>query len=170
MWREWRGADFVSWAVAVAVGNSSASLLRILREVRLLESVQHPNIILYHHAWVESTRLSAFGPPTPTLHILMAYANGGSLQSFITQRKGGASTEQGEEGDVGAGLSKSERVRRFRMRNRGVVHLLSLDDILGLFEDVASGLGWLHGRNVLHLDLKVSETALLRDVSMDWGG
>lgn len=139
----------------MAVGNSSASLIRILREVRLLEQVQHPNIISYHHAWVENTRLSAFGPPTPTLHLLMSWANGGSLHSWINQRRGG----DDPSGDV-AGLSRAERVKRFRERKLGVVHLLRLDEILGLFEDVVQGLGWLHGRNVLHLDLKAENVLL----------
>lgn len=30
--------------------------LRILREVHLLESLNHPNIVTYHHAWVRSAR------------------------------------------------------------------------------------------------------------------
>jgi len=143
---------------AVAVGNSSSSLIRILREVRLLEQVQHPNIISYHHAWVENTRLSAFGPPTPTLHLLMSWANGGSLHAWINQRKGGA-----DDGAGLAGLSTEERIRRFRERRLDVVHLLRLDEILGLFEDVVQGLGWLHARNVLHLDLKAENVLLQWD-------
>lgn len=142
----------------MAVGNSSASLIRILREVRLLEQVQHPNIISYHHAWVENTRLSAFGPPTPTLHVLMSWANGGSLHSWINQRRGGD-----DGGGDPAGMTRAERVKKFRERKLGVVHLLRLDEILGLFEDVVQGLGWLHGRNVLHLDLKAENVLLQWD-------
>lgn len=36
-------------------------------QVRLLETMHHPNIITYHHAWLETTRFSSFGPSVPTL-------------------------------------------------------------------------------------------------------
>ncbi|KAF9255094.1 kinase-like protein [Marasmius fiardii PR-910] len=75
----------------VAVGNSHSYLLNILREVRLLERLHHPNIITYHHAWLESCQFSAFGPKVPTLHILMQWAEGGSLDDFIDARLGQAS-------------------------------------------------------------------------------
>ncbi|KAG7092144.1 hypothetical protein E1B28_008517 [Marasmius oreades] len=75
----------------IAVGNSHSYLLNILREVRLLERLHHPNIITYHHAWLESCQFSAFGPKVPTLHILMQWAEGGSLDDFIDGRQGQAS-------------------------------------------------------------------------------
>jgi len=53
----------------IAVGDSSAYLLKILREVRLLETLRHPNIITYHHAWLESAQFSSFGPKVPTLQL-----------------------------------------------------------------------------------------------------
>lgn len=71
----------------IAVGQSHEYLLNALREVgatftlrlpvklcrskgnqvRLLETMHHPNIITYHHAWLETTRFSSFGPSVPTL-------------------------------------------------------------------------------------------------------
>ncbi|EEB90738.1 hypothetical protein MPER_11017, partial [Moniliophthora perniciosa FA553] len=72
----------------IAVGNSQAYLLSILREVRLLERLHHPNIITYHHAWLESCQFSNFGPKVPTLHVLMQWAEGGSLDDFIDVRLG----------------------------------------------------------------------------------
>jgi serine/threonine protein kinase len=51
----------------IAVGQSSSYLLKILREVHLLETLRHPNIITYHHAWLESSQFSSFGPKIPTL-------------------------------------------------------------------------------------------------------
>jgi hypothetical protein len=139
----------------VPVGNSSPSLLRILREVHLLEVIQHQHIINYHHAWVEKSSFSSFGPPTPTLHILMAYANGGSLDAFILQRRGIFQSE-----DVSSQSSRQERLRFFRRRKFGAVHLLRLDEIVGLFEDICSGLAFLHRRNILHLDLKAENVLL----------
>jgi len=51
----------------IAVGESHSYLWSILREVRLLESLHHPNIITYHHSWLESCQFSAFGPKVPAL-------------------------------------------------------------------------------------------------------
>ncbi|KAJ3532505.1 hypothetical protein NM688_g7411 [Phlebia brevispora] len=72
----------------VAVGQSTSYLLNILREVRLLEKLHHPNIITYHHTWLETCQFSSFGPKVPTLHILMQWAEGGSLDDFIDARLG----------------------------------------------------------------------------------
>ncbi|ORY73062.1 kinase-like domain-containing protein [Leucosporidium creatinivorum] len=145
----------------VAVGDSSPSLLRILREVHLLEVVQHPNIVTYHHAWVENSSLSAYSPSVPTLHILMAYANGGSLDSFINQRRGGPPNDsEGGAGGGGEATSAKRRKEKHRMRNLGAVHLLRLDEILQLFEDIVNGLAFLHARNILHLDMKAENVLL----------
>lgn len=51
----------------IAVGHSHEYLFRILKEVRLLETLRHPNIVSYHHSWLETTRFSSFGPSIPTL-------------------------------------------------------------------------------------------------------
>ncbi|KAF9564514.1 kinase-like protein [Agrocybe pediades] len=72
----------------IAVGESHSYLLKILREVRLLERLHHPNIITYHHAWLENSQFSSFGPRIPTLHVLMQWAEGGSLDDFIDVRLG----------------------------------------------------------------------------------
>ncbi|KAF8954903.1 hypothetical protein BDZ97DRAFT_2064311 [Flammula alnicola] len=72
----------------IAVGESHSYLLKILREVRLLERLHHPNIITYHHAWLENSQFSSFGPKVPTLHVLMQWAEGGSLDDFIDVRLG----------------------------------------------------------------------------------
>ncbi|KAF9525399.1 kinase-like domain-containing protein [Crepidotus variabilis] len=72
----------------IAVGESHSYLLKTLREVRLLERLRHPNIITYHHAWLENAQFSSFGPTVPTLHVLMQWAEGGSLDDFIDVRLG----------------------------------------------------------------------------------
>ncbi|RPD65593.1 kinase-like protein [Lentinus tigrinus ALCF2SS1-7] len=72
----------------VAVGQSHSYLLNTLREVRLLEKLRHPNIVTFHHAWLESSQFSSFGPRIPTLHILMQWAEGGSLDDLIDARLG----------------------------------------------------------------------------------
>src|ERR1700722_18005458 len=66
----------------IAVGESHSYLLKILREVRLLESLRHPNIITYHHAWLETCQFSAFGPRVPTLQFVFL----SSLHSLVILR------------------------------------------------------------------------------------
>jgi serine/threonine protein kinase len=80
-----------------------------LREVKLLEKLRHPNIITYHHSWLETARFSSFGLPIPTLQcvsldvlvlptdtdpwffsVLMEWAELGSLDDLIDSRLGKA--------------------------------------------------------------------------------
>lgn len=141
----------------VAVGNSTPALLSILREVHLLETLQNPHVISYHHAWIELVPATAFAPAVPTLFILMSYANGGSLEDFVRSRKP-ESSDPAEEG-----LSKAERIRYMRMKRMGAVHLFRVDEILSIFQDVTEGLAFLHSRNILHLDLKVHSSSDSRE-------
>ncbi|PIA19345.1 kinase-like protein, partial [Coemansia reversa NRRL 1564] len=67
----------------VAVGNNHQWLKRMLREVKLLESLRHPNVVEYKHSWLEMHQLTTFGPNIPCLFILMEYANGGNLQEYM---------------------------------------------------------------------------------------
>lgn len=125
---------------------------------------------------MEQGEQTAFTPAVPILFVLMQYAfvlsslltwqmtlmlylpshsNGGSLHSFISSRCGVAA-----ENFSAPSLSKAERVRRFRFRQTGAIHLLRLDEIVAIFRDITQGLGFLHKRNILHLDIK-SENVLL---------
>ncbi|KNE70346.1 IKS protein kinase [Allomyces macrogynus ATCC 38327] len=70
------------WATTTH-GSRACWLSRMLREVTLLERLRHPNIIAYKHAWLETARHSAFGPPIPTLFILMECARGGNLEEYL---------------------------------------------------------------------------------------
>ncbi|KAF8872736.1 kinase-like domain-containing protein [Infundibulicybe gibba] len=202
----------------IAVGESHTYLLRILREVRLLEQLRHPNIVTYHHAWLETCQFSSFGPKVPTLHVLMQWAEGGSLDDFIDVRLG-RKTHQihidplspfgdshvtsspvssprtpttptaapMESSSSGTGVhSRSARIRAFRalqkkpMEERErmrldmktskakngawtAVHLLSADEVRSLFKDIVEGLGFLHNKSILHLDLKPGNVLLTWD-------
>ncbi|OCB90836.1 kinase-like protein [Sanghuangporus baumii] len=171
----------------IAVGQSHSYLLKILREVRLLEQLHHPNIITYHHAWLETHQFSSFGPKVPTLFVLMQWAEGGSLDDFIDLRLGrphSPSTHSGASQPSAldeAFRTRSERIRAFRAmrsqpeeererrkveRARGVrtaVHLLSAEEAKALFTDVTAGLGFLHDKSILHLDLKPGNVLLTWD-------
>jgi serine/threonine protein kinase len=92
----------------------------------------------------------------------MAYANGGSLDSFINQRRGGPPIDSEADEGAGEATSAKRRKEKHRLRHLGAVHLLRLDEILQLFEDIVNGLAFLHARNILHLDMKVSSVMALR--------
>ncbi|KAJ2929458.1 hypothetical protein H1R20_g7635, partial [Candolleomyces eurysporus] len=198
----------------IAVGESHSYLIKILREVRLLEQLHHPNIVTYHHAWLETSQFSAFGPRVPTLHVLMQWAEGGSLDDFIDIRLGrrvahphihplpnegigrlDADIDDSHETTPTreSGLhSRSARIRAFRAFQRAKpeerermmkegygrpdgpeqrksgkqwtpVHLLSADEVKSLFHDVVEGLGFLHNKSILHLDLKPGNVLLTWD-------
>lgn len=68
---------------AIPVGTSHEWLVRMLKEVHLLERLKHSNIIEYKHAWLEHRQLTVFGPEVPCLFILMELANGGNLEEYI---------------------------------------------------------------------------------------
>ncbi|KAF5363031.1 hypothetical protein D9758_012613 [Tetrapyrgos nigripes] len=84
----------------IAVRQSHMYLLQTLREVKLLEKLHHPNIVAYHHSWLEPTQFSPFGSCVPTLLVLMQWAEGGSLDDFIEGRLQG---RRGVEGGLRGG-------------------------------------------------------------------
>ncbi|WWD07970.1 hypothetical protein V865_006080 [Kwoniella europaea PYCC6329] len=167
----------------IAVGRSKSYLFKMLREVRLLEALRHPNIIPYHHSWIDVTRFSNFGPPIVALHVLMQYATAGNLDTYLLTR---SHTNQPRP-DLSAGdiadseslgqLPKAERIKAFKRRRqsaaegtagkgkrrmeemRGVL-LLGMEEIMKLFGDVVEGLAFLHANSILHLDLKCSNVLL----------
>ncbi|KAG9098710.1 putative serine/threonine-protein kinase iks1 [Ceratobasidium sp. UAMH 11750] len=169
----------------IAVGESTSYLMEILREVRLHEKLHHRNIITYHHAWLESARFSSFGLAVPTLHVLMQWAELGSLDDLILQRLGAKSppdrAPESSEAPSGEYQTREARIRAFRARGGGApasddrrearrraremkaVHLLSAEEIRSLFGDVVAGLAFLHESSFLHLDLKPGNVLLTLD-------
>ncbi|KAG1722638.1 kinase-like domain-containing protein, partial [Suillus paluster] len=177
----------------IAVGESHSYLLNILREIRLLESLHHRNIVTYHHAWLESYQFSAFGPKVPTLHVLMQWAEGGSLDDFIALRLGRSiglpHMQSSPSSPAPDDPTPSARIRAFRAMKRAppeererlrremeertnsrgnrpswkAVHLLSAEETRSLFADVSHGLAFLHDKSILHLDLKPGNVLLTWD-------
>ncbi|EUC58803.1 kinase [Rhizoctonia solani AG-3 Rhs1AP] len=172
----------------IAVGDSPSYLMEILREVRLHSKLHHRNIITYHHAWLESARFSTFGLAIPTLHVLMQWAELGSLDDLILQRLGVKAPDREpdpSEPPSGEYQTREARIRAFRARAVGgpshssgevrrrearrraremkAVHLLSAEEIRSLFGDVVAGLAFLHESSFLHLDLKPGNVLLTLD-------
>ncbi|WVF70093.1 hypothetical protein IAT40_004881 [Kwoniella sp. CBS 6097] len=168
----------------IAVGRSKSYLFKMLREVRLLEALRHPNIIPYHHSWIDMTRFSSFGPPITALHVLMMYATAGNLDTYLLTRshtnesRPDLSANDIADSESLGQLPKAERIKAFKRRrqsaidgvqggmsrkkkeeNRGVL-LLGVEEIGKLFGDVVEGLAFLHANSILHLDLKCSNVLL----------
>ncbi|CAE6493195.1 unnamed protein product [Rhizoctonia solani] len=166
--------------------NVCSQLLR--HTVRLHSKLHHRNIITYHHAWLESARFSSFGLTVPTLHVLMQWAELGSLDDLILQRLGVKTADRDpdlSEPPSGEYQTREARIRAFRARAGGgtvytsgevrrkearrraremkAVHLLSAEEIRSLFGDVVSGLAFLHESSFLHLDLKPGNVLLTLD-------
>ncbi|KAG1053952.1 hypothetical protein G6F43_004005 [Rhizopus delemar] len=144
----------------VAIGNNHTWLVRMLREVHLLERLRHPNIVTYKHSWLEFCQLSPFGPEVPCLFILMECANGGNLEEYfeplVTPVPPPSTTKTRKE-------SKRERIKR-QLREQDVFEqeestlagkrLLTMTEIGSLFLDIVQGLAHLHQHNIVHRDLK----------------
>ncbi|KIJ42318.1 hypothetical protein M422DRAFT_254391 [Sphaerobolus stellatus SS14] len=120
----------------IVVGQSHDYLANALRE-----TIHHPNIITYHHAWLDTCRFSLFGPTVPTLFILMQWAESGSLDDFIRARLGASNIDGPHSGTSEEPQSRSVRICAFRAaqvrpelrrarnseRHGRAVHFLSAD-------------------------------------------
>ncbi|KAJ2727135.1 putative serine/threonine-protein kinase iks1 [Coemansia sp. Benny D115] len=150
----------------VAVGNNHKWLRRMLREVKLLETLRHSNVVEYKHSWLEMHQLTNFGPRVPCLFILMEYANGGNLQEYMEPKAPAIDT-----GD--APMSIKQQILRKRRLSRmdggehpskpadselaaseGGPRMLSIEHIWSFFADICNGLAHLHQLQIIHRDLK----------------
>lgn len=146
----------------VPVGDDHAWLEKVLVEVGLLNKLSHPNLVSYRHVWLESTKLTRFGPSVACAYILQQYCNGGDLHQYII---GGAPRE----------ATKEELKAQMRRRSKGQAEIphnifsgnrqLSFDEIYSLFKDITSGVAYLHSKNYIHRDLKPSNCLLHREGS-----
>ncbi|OBZ88361.1 putative serine/threonine-protein kinase iksA [Choanephora cucurbitarum] len=169
----------------VAIGNNHPWLVRMLREVHLLERLRHPNIVSYKHSWLEYNRLTAFGPEVPCLFILMECANGGNLDEYLEaacqsdQPK--QSTKKKDSNHTKKRKMSSKELKRERIRKQYEAQenfekeqdvsqvqtnnkrLLTMTEILSLFIDIVQGLAHLHQQNIVHRDLKPPNLLLQYD-------
>ncbi|ORX75827.1 hypothetical protein BCR32DRAFT_284819 [Anaeromyces robustus] len=154
----------------VAVGNNHQWLVRMLKEVMLLEKLRNPNIIEYKHAWLEEHTFSLFGPKVPCLFILMERANGGNLEEYVQ-------LQWSPEDQFEKVLSVKERIKRKRLQMKAAqnqirdnraqffggigydsfgkrVRYLTTEAIWKIFLDICYGLNHLHELGIIHRDLK----------------
>eukprot|EP00768_Dysnectes_brevis_P008972 gnl/Dysnectes_brevis/8583_a15364_294.p1 GENE.gnl/Dysnectes_brevis/8583_a15364_294~~gnl/Dysnectes_brevis/8583_a15364_294.p1 ORF type:complete len:478 (+),score=53.70 gnl/Dysnectes_brevis/8583_a15364_294:71-1504(+) len=132
------GVELGTYALKrTAIGDGTRPwLLKALQEVSILERLSHPNIVAYHHCWIEKYRAGSIGAIVPHLHILLDYAKGGSLDNLM------APSEEEEE-DRGQPLTDAE-----------VLHLL---------QQMAAGLAHLHALGITHRDIKPQNFLITAD-------
>ncbi|KAL9546714.1 hypothetical protein PS6_007523 [Mucor atramentarius] len=169
----------------VAIGNNHPWLVRMLREVHLLERLRHPNIVSYKHSWLEYNRLSPFGPEVPCLFILMECANGGNLEEYferVSSKPGKASANESTSNIQQKRRMSSKELKRERIRKQYQAQesfekeqnisapvtsvsrrLLTMTEIWSLFLDIVQGLAHLHQQNIVHRDLKPPNLLLQYD-------
>lgn len=76
-----------SYAVKkIPVGDDPKWLSKMLREAQVLSEIsKHPNVIDYKHCWLETWQPTPFGPPIPTLHLLMELVDGPNLEDALSR-------------------------------------------------------------------------------------
>ncbi|KAK0712858.1 kinase-like domain-containing protein [Lasiosphaeria miniovina] len=145
----------------VPVGDDHAWLEKVLVEVELLAKLSHPNLVSYRHVWLEDVKLNRFGPSVACAFILQQYCNGGDLLHYVV-------------GDIPKATTKEELKAQMRRRSKGQLEPpqglfgnnqrhLSFREIYSLFQDITSGLAYLHASNYIHRDLKPSNCLLHRE-------
>ncbi|KAJ1856513.1 putative serine/threonine-protein kinase iks1 [Coemansia sp. RSA 1853] len=152
----------------VAVGNNRQWLKRMLREVKLLESLRHPNVVEYKHSWLEMHQMTMFGPKVPCLFILMEYANGGNLQEYMEPK-----TATLGDGNDDSSVSLKQKILNMRRKSHeskdqdqgpsdsssmnasaNGLRALTVEQIWSFFSDICEGLAHLHQLHIIHRDLK----------------
>nr|CAG8562340.1 5061_t:CDS:10 [Entrophospora candida] len=146
----------------VAVGDNHAWLVRMLREVHLLETLHHPNIVDYKHAWLEYHKLTDFGPQVPCLFILMECANAGNLEEYLNEFDEKLTPKERllRERRMKRATDGSGRHNFNNRETRSSIRYLELHEIWSLFMDICKGLAHLHRHGIVHRDLKPSNLLL----------
>lgn len=141
----------------VPVGDDHEWLKKVLIEVQLLQHLSHQNLVSYRHVWLESVKISSFGPSVPCAFILQQYCNAGDLHQYVY---GSVQTTT---------TTPQELKERIRRRSKGQPeHPTSLnrprelqfEQIYSFFKDITSGLTFLHMNGYIHRDLKPSNCLL----------
>ena len=113
--------------------HGDADKRRMLREVFALSAlVDVPNIVQYHTAWIEDDRL----------YIQLGYCNGGTIQDIMRSGLSKSKTNAGVE---------AEKVLEEPVALNG---RLTTYGALQLMIQVGNGLKEMHGRGMVHMDVK----------------
>ncbi|CUE68709.1 protein kinase, putative [Bodo saltans] len=68
----------------IPIGDDPDYFCQVLREVRVMEEIKrHPNVLEYHHSWIDYAKTADFGPHVRCLFVLMEFASVGSLEDYL---------------------------------------------------------------------------------------
>jgi serine/threonine protein kinase len=113
----------------IPIGDDPEYFCSVLREVRVMEEIKrHPNVLEYHHSWIDYAKTADFGPHVRCLFVLMEFASVGSLDDYL-------------------------RVHGSNLSNMAVWYF---------FLSAVAGIAHLHGKGILHRDIKPQNLLLTR--------
>lgn len=141
----------------IPVGNDHSWLEKVLVEVQLLQSLNHPNLVSYRHVWLEDAQITNFGPSVPCVFILQQFCNAGDLQGHVHRFK---SEEMSNKEQL---KQRHRRKSSDQQDSPNVVNAtrhMPLDEIFSFFKDITAGLHHLHASKYIHRDLKPSNCLL----------
>ena len=150
----------------IPVGTSVKMLEEKLAEVKILRSVQHPNVIRFLHTWLEVCANPAdFGPDIPCLFILMEFANAGNVAELLGLPDSFPTTSASSSQSTQPSVAERVAARRAAKRSSNpspssTSPIQDLDSptrqmmLWSMIKDIASGLAHLHASGVVHCDLK----------------
>lgn len=128
--------DLGTYAIKkVPVGNDRGWLHSSVKEVKIRERLNHPNLVEYKHCWLELHASNAMCPLVPWFFVLMEFCNAGDIENLLWISSDGSPREY-----------------------------LNDDQIWKLLADILFGLQHLHHAGILHRDLKPSNIMLQTDV------
>jgi len=146
----------------ISLLNIKANVRALLKEIKLMDILEHPNIIGFRHAWVENYQLTNDGPSIPYMFISMEFASEGNLYNFIIDDSKEGRQRRAQEMSrldppvntaLGGGLGPHTGHK-----------CLEEVFIWKLFQDLTMALHYIHIKGVCHRDIKPENILLSKTI------